>query len=117
MKTDGSTSYDPGVGDNMSKITGRNGADSGSKTNSKGESHCFNCGLPSHWAYKCPQLSGEQQLQLHMNLEAQEGDGEQGTTEEGHQLPNIALTEGAELPNDRAYLDGCSTVTAFKNKK
>ncbi len=24
------------------------------------ESHCFNLGSPSHWAYECPQLVGEQ---------------------------------------------------------
>jgi len=47
-------------GDDVSTITGRTGGDA-TKTNSKGESHCFNCGSPSHWAYECPQLSGEQQ--------------------------------------------------------
>jgi len=57
-------------GDDVSTITGRTGGDT-TKMNSKGESHCFKCGSPSHcWAYKCPQLSREQQSQLHMNLEA-----------------------------------------------
>ena len=39
-----------GSGGNISTITGRTGGDT-CKTNSKGESHCFNCGSPSHWAY------------------------------------------------------------------
>jgi hypothetical protein len=55
------------TGDNVSTMTGRTSGGE-SKTNSKGESHCFNWGLPSHWAYKCPQLSNEQQSQLHMNV-------------------------------------------------
>jgi hypothetical protein len=72
----------------------------------------------THWAYECPQLSGEQQAQLHMSLEAQENDqtGEQ-TKKQGHQLLHVSMTQGEELPEDRAYLDGCSTVTAFKNDK
>ena len=97
-------------------MTGRTGGDT-AKTNSKGESHCFNCGSPSHWAYECPQLSGEQQSQLHMNLEAQGASGEQEAAEDAHQLLNVALTQGGELPDDRVYLDGCSTVTAFKNER
>ena len=97
-------------------MTGRTGGDT-AKTNSKGESPCFNCGSPSHWAYECPQLSGEQQSQLHMNLEAQGASGEQEAAEDAHQLLNVALTQGGELPDDRVYLDGCSTVTAFKNER
>jgi hypothetical protein len=89
----------------------------GPRTNSKGESHCFNCRLPSHWAYECPQLSGEQQGQLHMNLDAQEDRAEGLAVEEGHQLIHVNLSQGGELPDDQAYLDGCSTVTAFKNGK
>ena len=50
----------------VSAMTGHTGE---SKTNSKGESHCFNCGLPSHWANECPQLINEQQAQLHMNVD------------------------------------------------
>ena len=56
-------------GDDVSTIIGRTSGDA-AKTNSKGGSHCFNCGSPSHWAYECPQLSREQQSQLHMNLES-----------------------------------------------
>ena len=102
-------------GDDVSAITGRTGGDS-VKTNSKGESHCFNCGSPRHWAYECPQLSSEQQSQLHMNLEAQEESGQE-PAEEGQQLFNVTLAQGGELPDNRVYLDGCSTVTAFKNDK
>jgi hypothetical protein len=86
------------------------------KTNSKGESHCFNCGSPSHWVYKCPQLSGEQQVQLHMAMEGQqEGDEEQA--QEGHQLLNVTLAQGETLPDNRAYLGGCSMVTALKRDR
>ena len=85
------------------------------KTNSKGESNCFNCGSPSHWAYKCLWLSGKQQVQLHMSVEAQEEQGDNEQTKEGHQLLNITLAQGGALPDNRAYLNGCSTVTAFKS--
>jgi hypothetical protein len=30
---------------------------------------------------------------------------------------HVSLSQGGELPDDQAYLDGCSTVTAFKNGK
>ena len=30
---------------------------------------------------------------------------------------HVTLAQGAVLPNNRAYLDGCSTITAFKSKK
>ncbi len=36
---------------------------------------------------------------------------------EGHQLLNVSFMQGESLPNNRAYLDGCSTVTAFKMDK
>ncbi len=98
-----------------STMTGRTGGEA-SKTNSRGESHCFNCSSPSHWAYECYQLSGEQQSQLHMNLEAQE-EPTQEPTKEAQQLFNVTLAQGGELPDNRVYLDGCSTVTTFKNDK
>ena len=101
----------------MSTMTGRTGGGE-SKTNIKGESHCFICGLPSHWAYECAQLSNKQQAQLHMNVEAQdEQGGKEEEAQEGHQLLHVTLAKGGELPDDRAYLDGCSTVTAFKTDK
>ncbi len=50
-----------------------------------------------------------------MNLE------EQGKTkdqqEEGHQLLNVMLAQGGNLPENQAYLDRCSMVTAFKTDK
>ena len=46
-----------GGSDDVSTLTGKTSRD-GARTNSKGESHCFNCGSLSHWAYECPQLSG-----------------------------------------------------------
>jgi hypothetical protein len=75
----------------------------------------FHPGVHHTWADECPQLSGEQQSQLHMALEAQ-GETEK-ETEEGHQLLHVTLAQGGALPDNRAYLDGCSTVTAFKSDK
>ncbi len=37
--------------------------------------------------------------------------------QEGHQLLNVTLVQGGALPDNRAYLNGCSTVTAFKTNK
>ena len=60
----------------------------------------------------------EQQAQLHMNVEAQEEQGgKEQEAQEGHQLLHVMLAQGGALPDDRAYLDGCSTVTAFKSDK
>jgi hypothetical protein len=95
-------------------MTGKSGDDP--RTNSKGESHCFHCGGADHWAYKCPKLTGDQQGQLHINLQVQDNMG--GVQEEeGHQLLNVMLAQGGALPSNRAYLDRCSAVTAFKNDK
>jgi hypothetical protein len=102
-------------GDDVSTITGHTGGDT-TKTNSKGELHCFNCGSLSHWAYECPQLSGEQQSQLHMNLEAHK-ETTQEAAKDAHQLLNVTFAQGGELPDSRVYLDGCSTVHAFKSDK
>jgi hypothetical protein len=95
-------------------MTGKSG--DGLRTNSKGESHCFHCRAANHWAYKCPELTGDQQGQLHINLQVQDKAGG-GKEEEGHQLLNLMLAQGGALPNNWAYLDGCSMVTAFKNNK
>jgi hypothetical protein len=99
---------------NAITITGGPGVDT-PKTNNRGESHCCNCGAVDHWAYECPHLSSEQQQQLHMNLDAQ--DEVEKVLEEGHQLLNVTFVQGAALPENRAYLDGCSMVTAFKTDK
>jgi hypothetical protein len=95
-------------------MTGCTGTE-GPMTNSKGESHCFHCGGVTHWAYECPQLSGEQQAQLHMNLETEQDKEEVNWTKEGHQLLHVSLAQGGELPDNWAYLDRCSMVTAFKS--
>ena len=85
---------------------------------SKGELHCFNCDTTSHWAYECPQLSGEQQAQLHTNLNSQEDEqAQEQAEEEGHQMLHVSMAQGGNLPNDRVYLARCSLVTAFKNDK
>ncbi len=99
----------------MSTVTGGSGGEAAARTDSRGELHCLNCSATDHWAYERPRLSNKQQAQLHMNLE------EQGKTkdqqEEGHQLLNVTLAQGGNLPENQAYLDGCSPVTAFKTDK
>jgi hypothetical protein len=85
----------------------------GPRMNSKEEAHCFHCRAANHWAYKCPQLSGEQQAQLHMNLKSQ-AEREEQDPKEGHQLMHVYFVQGGELPDNLAYLDRCSTVMAFK---
>ncbi len=32
-------------------------------------------------------------------------------------MMHVSFSQGREFPDDQAYLDGCLTVTAFKNKK
>ncbi len=76
--------------------------------------HCNNCGATNHWADECPDLSSEQQAQLHMVVATGKKTEEQ---QEGHQLLNVSFMQGESLPNDRGYLDGCSTVTAFKTDR
>jgi hypothetical protein len=90
---------DGGDSNNVSTITGKTG-ESRTKVNSKGESHCFNCGGATHWAYECLQLSGERQAQLHMNLDTQE-EGKGQPAEDGHQLLHVSLTQGGDLPDNR----------------
>ena len=99
-------------------MTGGSGGDGATRTNSRGDLHCYNCGGTDHWAYECPQLSSKQQAQLHMTVEGnEEAEEEQEGQSQGHQLPNVTLAQGGALPDNRAYLDGCSTVTAFKTDK
>ena len=77
--------------------------------------HCYNCGKMDHWAYKCPDLTAEQQAQLHMHIEAEGEGGEE--QQEGHQHLNVSMLQGNARPNNRTYLNGCSTVTAFRSDK
>ncbi len=51
-----------------------------------------------------------------MNLEGNK-DVEEQEHQEGNQLLNVTMVQGGALPNNRAYLNGCSTVTAFKTDK
>jgi hypothetical protein len=63
-------------------------------------------------------LSNKQQAQLHMNIEAQEEEGgKEQEAQEGHQMLHVTLAQGGALPDDRAYLNGCSTDTAVKSDK
>jgi hypothetical protein len=101
------------TGDDVSMMTSKAGGRP--RMNSKGELHCFHWGAADHWAYECSELMGEQQGQLQMNVEAYDIGGE--AQEEGHQLLNVALAQGGALLDNRAYLDRCLTVTAFKNNK
>ena len=50
-----------------------------------------------------------------MHIEAEGNEGEE--QQEGLQLLNVSMLQGDALPDNRAYLDGCSTVTAFKAGK
>ncbi len=52
-----------------------------------------------------------------MNQEAQEDTTEEQAGKEGHPMMHISFSQGGELPDNQAYLDGCSPVTVFKNKK
>ena len=55
------------------------------RVNQAGDSHCYNCGKTDHWAYKCPDLTAEQQAQLQMHIKAEGEGGEE--QQEGHQTP------------------------------
>ena len=65
-------------------------------------------------------MNEEQQAQLQMNVGAhdEEGDVE---AEDAVSMLQVTLLQGDKtkysLDEDRGYLDGCSTVTAFKNAK
>ncbi len=103
------------IGRNQTLSTSGSRSAEGPRSNSKGEFHCNNCRETDDWAHNCPQLTNEQQQQLHMNLEYGEGRDEQ--QHEAHQLMHVMLAQGAELPDNRAYLNGCYTIMAFKYKK
>ncbi len=116
MKAEGNRA-DTGGNNDVSTVTARTGTGDGTvRTNNKEQSHCFHCGAMSHLAFECPQLSKEQQAQLHMNVNSQE-QGDQEQPKEGHQLLNVTLTQAGELPDNWAYLGGLSTMTVFETDK
>ena len=83
--------------------------------NSAGESYCYHCDKEGHWAKGCPHLTAEQQEQLRMVMERNEDQEQEGKT--GHQFFHPSLLQADTLLDHRVYLDGCSTVTAFKSKQ
>ena len=89
--------------------------------NRNGETHCFHCGEEGHWANVCPLLLEEQQSQLQMNIivedEAANEENEDKKEKGSFMGIQVAMLQEKELPSNRAYLDNCSTVTAFKTAK
>jgi hypothetical protein len=85
------------------------------RTNNAGESHCYHCGGEGHWARECPYLSVEQQEQLHMVVEGQEEENQEGGS--AHQFFHVSMLQADGLPDHQAYLNGCSRVMAFKMRK
>ena len=68
-----------------------------------------------------PLLLEEQQSQLQMNIvvedEAADKGNEYAKEKGGFMVIQVSMLQGKELPINRAYLDNCSTVTAFKTTK
>jgi hypothetical protein len=77
-------------GRDVSTTTRGSGGERAKKMNNRRDSHCYNYGSADHWAYECPQLTNEQQAQLHMNLEGNK-DVEEQEHQEGHQLLNVTM--------------------------
>jgi hypothetical protein len=50
-----------------------------------------------------------------MTLEGQERVEQE--EEMAHQFFQVSMMQADKLPDDQAYLDGCSMLTAFKTKK
>ena len=69
----------------------------------------------------CTLLLEEQQSQLQMNIvvdyEADDKGDEYEKEKGGFIGIHVAVLQGKEIPSNRAYLDICSTITAFKNAK
>ncbi len=111
----GTTEANTGSGrGNVSAMTGGLGERQAPRINQAGDLNCYNCSATDHWADECPELTSEQQAQLNMVVETGEKTEEQ---HEGHQLLNASFLQGETLPDNRVYLDGCSTVTTFKMDK
>jgi hypothetical protein len=104
-----------GDANTTSGASGDSASQASPRTHQAGDSHCYNCGKTDHWAYEYPDLTAEQQAQLHMHIEADPDGG--NMQEEGHQLLNVSFLQGDALPDKQAYLNRCSTVTAFKTDR
>ena len=91
------------------------------RSNLNGETHCFHCGEEGQWVNMCPLLLEEQQSQLQMNIvvddEASDKRDENAKGKGGFVGIQVVMLQGKELPSNRAYLDNCSTVIAFKTAK
>jgi hypothetical protein len=46
-----------------------------------------------------------------------EGNKDQEEPETGHKFLHVSMLQADELPNNKAYLDGCSPVTSLKSKE
>ena len=66
-------------------------------------------------------LNEEQQSQIQINIvvedEASNGGGKDAKGKGGFMGIEMTMLQGKEIPSNRAYLDNCSTVTAFKTAK
>ena len=94
------------------------------KTNSKGESRCFNCGVDDNWSSECPhdKMSDNQRAEIAagernmlMNVE-EEVEEQEGVNMMSVMILNNKTNKRNGLCDDRLYLDNCSTLTAVKNK-
>ena len=52
-----------------------------------------------------------------MNLGTEEEEEDVQVDENGVQLLNVVMLHRTRLSEDRAYLDNCSTITAFQDEK
>mmetsp|Transcript_1121 Transcript_1121/g.2410 ORF Transcript_1121/g.2410 Transcript_1121/m.2410 type:complete len:630 (-) Transcript_1121:237-2126(-) len=91
------------------------------KTNSSGESHCFNCGSLDHWARDCPQLEEEQTAELHMAVEglgvADEEEYDEYEEANNHHQAEAQLLAQVVAAEDKIFLDSCTTTSTFINEK
>jgi hypothetical protein len=53
----------------MSTVTGGSGEWQAPKVSQAEDTHCYNCSATDHWANECPELTSDQQAQLHMVVE------------------------------------------------
>ena len=69
----------------------------------------------------CPFLLEKQQSQLQINIVVEDEAADEGNEDEKEKGDfmgiQVAMLQVKELPINRAYLDNCSTVTAFKTAK